>query len=626
MGFVNKTTSSTTKSQLSSGVSSLAKKRGSQAKQQQVSEDISNIANMILENAQEGVSAIEELKSSMEQVATAAEENSGASEQALKNVGSITQNIKAMSRSIESAIASTLSAGNTVTASVESINSTVNNMVGFVNIAKDSVVKSEELKTASQSIGEAVGLIAEIADQTNLLALNAAIEASRAKEHGKGFAVVADEARNLAGVNEANAKHITDLVNSIQDSIDDIIKNISSTAETIESTGHEGATLRKTLEELVKITLYSVEAAKNANGFTNQLLGISSEIYEGSSAITKASSEIAKSVEMTLHSIDIQVDAMSKNEDDIKELNSLAEEMKYSSDSATSEDIIANADSLSESIEKIQSSMQEVTKSLNSIEAQTKNTNEAAIKNKERAEKALIYSKDIDSLVDIIRRNFDILKNSFQKVKSNLADIKGNVSNATSSGVEAQNELGTIKEQSRNVSKTVRKISNSITQLNMLAISGSIEAARVGDFGKGFAVVSADIRTLAQDSDTNIEKITDIVDVMNTNVDGADKSWNNLIQGQEQEKANIEALVVQTDNIMNQMIDLLDRYQKLKTINDQNVDSLNQALGGIDEIQKAIELSATNSLEARKASELIIETIENMFDGIEELVSVAENA
>jgi methyl-accepting chemotaxis protein len=45
----------------------------------------------------------------------------------------------------------------------------------------------------------------------------------------------------------------------------------------------------------------------------------------------------------------------------------------------------------------------------------------------------------------------------------------------------------------------------------MLAISGSIEAARVGEHGKGFAVVSADIRTLAQDSDTNIEKINDAI-------------------------------------------------------------------------------------------------------------------
>ncbi|MCV6606883.1 MAG: methyl-accepting chemotaxis protein, partial [Campylobacterales bacterium] len=62
----------------------------------------------------------------------------------------------------------------------------------------------------------------------------------------------------------------------------------------------------------------------------------------------------------------------------------------------------------------------------------------------------------------------------------------------------------------------------------------------------------------------------------------------------------------------------------LKNMNDQNLEGLNQALNGIAEIQKAIELSATNAMESRKASELIIETIQNMAEGIEELAVMAD--
>jgi methyl-accepting chemotaxis protein len=597
------------------------------AKQQEISENIAEIASSLLDNAQNSVNTIEQLKSSMEQIATAAEENSGASEHALHNISEISKNIDRMTETIENAITTTLNAGTTVTDSVDSINSTVNKMVAFVDIAKESATKSEELKTASQNIGEAVELIAEIADQTNLLALNAAIEASRAKEHGKGFAVVADEARNLAGVSEVDAKHINDLVKKIQESIDKIINNISETTEGIDNTGADGKVLSQTLEELLKITNYSVEAARNANGFTSSLMKLSEDINKGTETITNASSQIAGSVERTLHNIDIQVDALTATQEEIKELADLADELQYSQDSMeTAEDIAGAADNLSGSIEDIQKSMMEVTKALNEIENSTKTTNDNAIKNKEKAQKAVEVSKDIDSIIDIIRRNFDILKYSFSRVKKSLTEIKNGVSDATGKGVDAKSELEVIRDESRNVAKTVRKISNSITQLNMLAISGSIEAARVGDFGKGFAVVSADIRTLAQDSDTNIEKINDIVDIMNNEIDNATRNWNDLIEGQEKEKSNIDNLIHESERITLQLVDVLDRYQKLKNINDGNIDNLNLALQGIDEIQKAIELSATNTMEARKASELIIETIDHIAESIEELVSVANEA
>jgi len=595
------------------------------AKQQQISENISSIATTLLENAQENVSAIEELKSSMEQIATAAEENSGASEQALRNINHISKNINRMTTTIENAISSTLNTGDSITGSVDMINSTVDRMVNSVQIAKDSSAKSEELKVSSQNIGEAVGFIAKIADQTNLLALNAAIEASRAKEHGKGFAVVADETRSLAGNSEKNAQFIADLVNQIQSGIDNIIKSITSTTGVIEETGIGGRDLSETLEELTKIAAYSVEAARNASDFTNTLQTLSNDINKGSENITEASAQIANAVEKTLNSIEMQAGSLSQIEDDIKELSHLAEELKYSTDTVKSaEEIAISADALSSSVESIQKSMADAKKSLNDIESFSKTTNESAIKNREKVEEANRVSKDIDLVITIVRKNFDILKASFSKVKNTMVSIKNNFESSITEGTTAEKELDSIKRESRNVEKTVRNISNSIIQLNMLAISGSIEAARAGDFGKGFAVVSADIRNLAQDSETNTEKINDIIELMNNEIENVSNDWKNLLHGQDKEKSTIDYLINEVEKITSQIMDILDRYQALKTINDQNIEGLNNSLSGIAEIQKAIELSATNAMESRKASELIIETIENMAEGIEELAVMAD--
>ena len=321
MALVKKNTPS-----VSSGSSSSAsgggdkRKQRTLAKQQQISESIAGVAMTILDNAQESVSAIEELKSSMEQIATAAEENSGASEQALSNVKNINSNITRMNSSISTVISSTLSTGDSIMASVDKINESVTRMDKAVTVAKDSATKSEELKVSSQNIGDAVGFIAKIADQTNLLALNAAIEASRAKEHGKGFAVVADETRALAGESEKNAEFISELVTKIQSSIDDIINSIGDTTGIISENGTKGNALSAKMEELTKIAVYSVEAARSVSTYTQNLGDIVAKINDGSQDIAEASSSIASSVEKTLNGIEIQSDALSQTEDDIKDL------------------------------------------------------------------------------------------------------------------------------------------------------------------------------------------------------------------------------------------------------------------------------------------------------------------
>ena len=61
-----------------------------------------------------------------------------------------------------------------------------------------------------------------------------------------------------------------------------------------------------------------------------------------------------------------------------------------------------------------------------------------------------------------------------------------------------------------------------------------------------------------------------------------------------------------------------------RKFNDQNLEGLDSVFIGINEIQKAVELSAKNAMESRKASELIIETISHIGEGVEELAVMAD--
>jgi methyl-accepting chemotaxis protein len=79
---------------------------------------------------------------------------------------------------------------------------------------------------------------------------------------------------------------------------------------------------------------------------------------------------------------------------------------------------------------------------------------------------------------------------------------------------DTQASVATIKRLEsvgRRIEKIVDAIALVAVQTSMLAVSGSVEAARAGDSGQGFAVVSSDIRNLSREASENVERAKDSV-------------------------------------------------------------------------------------------------------------------
>ncbi|SDR29194.1 HAMP domain-containing methyl-accepting chemotaxis protein [Pseudovibrio sp. Tun.PSC04-5.I4] len=162
------------------------------------------------------------------------------------------------------------------------------------------------LSTAANRIGEAVGLIRDIANQTNLLALNATIEAARAGEHGKGFAVVASEVKMLASQTSQATEEIALQVGSIQE----------ASAEAVDAIGDVGNVIQE-MSQIASAVAASVEQQNAAiQAITENVANATQSSQEGASAMqmVENASANARSTGGTVSDL---ADALSRQADHI---------------------------------------------------------------------------------------------------------------------------------------------------------------------------------------------------------------------------------------------------------------------------------------------------------------------
>lgn len=188
--------------------------------------------------------------------------------------------------------------GHKLVESIESMNKHAGNLGVFMS----------DLGKQTDSVGNVINVIQDIADQTNLLALNAAIEAARAGEAGRGFAVVADEVRKLAEKTMTATDEVGIAIKAIQDGAQRSIEGVKLANEAVEQSTEIAHISGQTLEKIVEIVngtsdqVQSIATAAEQQSATSEEINqavdainsIAVQTVEGMNSANEASSELVR--------------------------------------------------------------------------------------------------------------------------------------------------------------------------------------------------------------------------------------------------------------------------------------------------------------------------------------------
>jgi methyl-accepting chemotaxis protein WspA len=195
--------------------------------------------------------------------------------------------------------------------------------------------------------------------------------------------------------------------------------------------------------------------------------------------------------------------------------------------------------------------------------------------------------------------------------KVELAHMEDTMNQVMGAAGSITAKLAVLNEKASDINQVVTAITKVADQTNLLSLNAAIEAEKAGEYGRGFAVVSSEIRRLADQTAVatyDIEQmVKEIQSAVSASVMGMDKFSEEVRRGLQ----DVHEIGAKLSEIITQVQALTPRYESVS-------EGMQAQATGAEQISEAL-------IQLTEATQQTVESLRQSSSAIDELNHVASN-
>ena len=284
--------------------------------------------------------------------------------------------------------------------------------------------------------------------------------------------------------------------------------------------------------------------------------------------------------------------------------------------------VIAGIRNATQELEEVTEEFQEMFSNMTESVNETNSAVEVIAENMMSQSNHTLDMKDkidaIGTTIDYISTNIASLTQSVQTLSEyndSVDEIMQELMNINEKNGESIENVRQQTELTNSSAQQIRKAAEIIagisSQTNLLALNASIEAARSGEHGSGFAVVAEEIRVLAYQSKESTEQINHVVNELLSNSE--------ISVATTQEVA--EAFAVQSEKVNETVSIFKSLHSEIKKVRG-SIEGINEEVGDLEThknvIESGIDALSASSEENSDSAQLTTENLAGFKDTVSE--------